>query len=74
MTRRDWELYRERFRQLHPGQWPGRTECGLVRQFFVDTAMPVADGVVPIGYPVEDMEVRCSMTGDNWSRVAPWAR
>lgn len=59
MTRRDWELYRERFPDsctLVNGL--GATECGLVRQFFVDTAMPVANGVVPIGYPVEDMEVR----------------
>ncbi len=58
MTRRDWELYRERFPEtciLVNGL--GATECGLVRQFFIDTETPVADGVVPIGYPVEDMEV-----------------
>jgi amino acid adenylation domain-containing protein len=58
MTRRDWELYRERFPEtctLVNGL--GATECGLVRQFFIDAERPVADGVVPIGYPVEDMEV-----------------
>jgi len=33
----------------------GATECGLVRQFFVTAATAVADGPLPIGYPVEDM-------------------
>ena len=36
----------------------GTTECGLVRQFFVDKSTPVPPSVVPIGYPVEDMRVR----------------
>ena len=36
----------------------GATECGLVRQFFIDHEMPLVDGVVPIGYPVEDMSVQ----------------
>jgi amino acid adenylation domain-containing protein len=36
----------------------GATECGLVRQYFVGRDTPAPSGVVPIGYPVEDMEVR----------------
>jgi amino acid adenylation domain-containing protein len=58
MTRRDWLVFRERFRDdcvLVNGL--GATECGLVRQYFIDRAMPVSDGVVPVGHPVEDMEV-----------------
>lgn len=35
----------------------GATECGLVRQFFVDHATPVPRAPVPIGDPVEDMEI-----------------
>jgi amino acid adenylation domain-containing protein len=58
MSRADWVLFRERFPEgctLANGL--GATECGLVRQFFIDPSMPVPGGVVPIGYPVEDMEV-----------------
>ena len=56
---RDLELYRERFAshaRLVNGL--GATECGLVRQFFVDARTPMPGGVVPVGYPVEDMDVR----------------
>jgi amino acid adenylation domain-containing protein len=59
MSRADWVLFRDRFPEgciLANGL--GATECGLVRQFFIDPSMPVAGGVVPIGYPVEDMEVQ----------------
>ncbi len=35
----------------------GATETGLVRQFFFNPAMPFHEESVPIGYPVEDMEV-----------------
>ncbi len=59
MSRRDWVLFRERFEDgclLVNGL--GATECGLVRQFVIQRTMPPAAGVVPVGYPVEDMEVR----------------
>jgi amino acid adenylation domain-containing protein len=35
----------------------GATECGIVRQYFVDKDTPVPESVVPIGFPVEDMEI-----------------
>ncbi len=35
----------------------GATECGLVRQYFVNKKTPPPDGIVPIGHAVEDMEV-----------------
>jgi len=35
----------------------GATECGIVRQYFVGPETPIPEGVVPIGYPVEDMEI-----------------
>ena len=35
----------------------GATECGLVRQYVVDHETSLTGGTVPIGYPVEDMEV-----------------
>jgi amino acid adenylation domain-containing protein len=58
MTRRDWLVFRERFdRRCVLVNGLGATECGLVRQFFIDQTLPPADGVVPIGYPVEDMIV-----------------
>ena len=34
----------------------GATECGIVRQFFLTTDLPPTRSL-PIGYPVEDMEV-----------------
>jgi amino acid adenylation domain-containing protein len=36
----------------------GATECGIVRQFFLDQDTPPITGVVPIGYSLEDMEAR----------------
>ncbi len=58
MSRRDWVVFHRRFPAgcvLVNGL--GATECGLVRQYFIDSAMPPAEGMVPVGYPVEDMEV-----------------
>ena len=55
---RDIELYQKHFSEgctLVNGL--GATECGIVRQYFVGPETPVPEGVVPIGYPVEDMEI-----------------
>ena len=35
----------------------GLTEAGLVRQLFVDRELPAGRGLLPVGYPVKDMEV-----------------
>ena len=35
----------------------GATECGLVRQYVVDHETSLTGSTVPIGYPVEDMDV-----------------
>jgi acyl-coenzyme A synthetase/AMP-(fatty) acid ligase/acyl carrier protein len=59
MSRSDWTVFRDRFQEgciLVNGL--GATECGLVRQFFIGAGTPPAAGVVPIGYPVEDMGVQ----------------
>ena len=34
----------------------GATECGIVRQFFLDHNAPMPANTLPIGYPVEDMQ------------------
>ena len=55
---RDLELFRRHFRTdcvLVNGL--GATECGLVRQFFFTPDHPLPEHVVPIGSPVEDMEI-----------------
>jgi amino acid adenylation domain-containing protein len=55
---RDIELYRTHFPDtciLVNGL--GATECGIVRQYFVNKETPVPEGVVPVGFPVEDMEI-----------------
>jgi amino acid adenylation domain-containing protein len=55
---RDIELYQQHFPAtcvLVNGL--GATECGLVRQFFVEQTTPVTGSVVPIGYAVDDMEI-----------------
>ena len=35
----------------------GLTEAGLVRQFFVDRDTALEAGVLPVGYPVPDVDV-----------------
>jgi amino acid adenylation domain-containing protein len=54
---RDVALFREYF---EPGcllvNGLGATETGLTRQFFLQPEIPLTDGIVPIGYPVPDME------------------
>jgi len=35
----------------------GATECGIARQFFADHDTCISTGIVPVGYPVEDMDV-----------------
>jgi amino acid adenylation domain-containing protein len=35
----------------------GATECGIVRQFFLGAQSPAPAHSLPIGYPIEDMEV-----------------
>ena len=57
-THRDVELFRSHFGEhcvLVNGL--GATETGLVRRFVIARDTPVTDGIVPIGHPVEDMEV-----------------
>jgi amino acid adenylation domain-containing protein len=36
----------------------GTTETGIIRQYFMDKDTRLAGGIVPVGYPVEDMHVR----------------
>ncbi len=45
----------------------GATECGIVRQYFLTTKSPIPLNTLPIGYPVEDMEV--SVIGDDTHAV-----
>jgi len=35
----------------------GATETGIIRQFFITQQTPLPEGRVPIGYPIEDMEI-----------------
>jgi amino acid adenylation domain-containing protein len=35
----------------------GATECGIVRQYFVTKKTPTPESLVPVGFPVEDMEI-----------------
>ena len=54
----DVELYRKRCsRTCLLVNGLGATECGLVRQCFVDKTMQVTGTRLPVGYPVKDMEV-----------------
>jgi amino acid adenylation domain-containing protein len=54
----DVELYRRHFDPacvLANGL--GTTETGLCRQFLIDRSTVVGEGILPVGYPVTDMEV-----------------
>jgi amino acid adenylation domain-containing protein len=57
-TARDIELFR---RHCHAGSMLanglGATECGLIRQWRIDVDTPIPDGPVPIGDPIDDMEI-----------------
>jgi amino acid adenylation domain-containing protein len=35
----------------------GATECGLARQFFLGARAPIPAASLPVGYPVEDMDI-----------------
>jgi amino acid adenylation domain-containing protein len=55
----DVERYRKHFPatcRLHCGL--STTETGLVRQFILDHDTALSDGAVPLGFPVEDVEVQ----------------
>ncbi len=57
-TRLDVELFRRHFSAacvLANGL--GATETGIVRRFLLRTDTPLDGEIVPIGYPVEDMEI-----------------
>lgn len=55
---RDLEQFRRHFaRDCVLVNGLGATECGLVRQFFFTPDHPLPEHAVPIGSPVEDMEI-----------------
>ena len=70
MTPRDVELFERHF---PPGcrlvNGLGATECGLVRQHFLEAARPVTSSVIPVGGPVPDMEVL--VLGEGGDRLGP---
>jgi non-ribosomal peptide synthetase component F len=35
----------------------GTTETGLCRQYLIDRTTKLEDGILPVGYPVEDTDV-----------------
>jgi amino acid adenylation domain-containing protein len=49
----------------------GLTETGLIRQLFVDREVVVDPGILPVGYPVQDMEVL--IVDENAEEVPPGA-
>jgi amino acid adenylation domain-containing protein len=68
-SRRDIEIFKRLCRSgtvLANGL--GATECGLVRQWRIDTSESLPEGAVPIGGPVPDMEV--VLLDDDDSEVA----
>ena len=58
-SHRDVELFKRHFdRPTILVNGLGATETGLVRQYFVDHDTTVPPGILPIGYPVLDVDVR----------------
>jgi len=69
-TRLDLELFRRHFTErsvLAVGL--GTTETGLVCQYFFDHSCALPEGVVPIGYPVTDMQFE--VRGDDAQPAQP---
>lgn len=57
-TRRHVDLFQQNFDdgcRLVTGL--GTTETGIIRQYFIDKSTRLSGEAVPIGYPVEDMEI-----------------
>ncbi len=66
VTPRDIELFQKISREeciLVNGL--GATECGLIRQYFIEKNMKLPDQIVPVGYPVEDMTVQIMDDSNN---------
>lgn len=58
LFRRDIELYRAHFpKGCVLVNALASTELNTLRQFFITHETDIADGVVPVGYPVEDTEI-----------------
>ena len=58
VTARDIKIFQKTFAEsciLVNGL--GATECGLVRQYFIDKGTELSGQTVPVGYPVEGLEV-----------------
>jgi amino acid adenylation domain-containing protein len=69
----DVELYRRHFDTacvLANGL--GTTETGLCRQFLIDANTELEDGILPVGYPVTDMQV--VLLDDDGAPVEPGKR
>ncbi|MFX8324069.1 AMP-binding protein, partial [Acinetobacter baumannii] len=47
----------------------GSTETGVARHFFIDRDTPIEGEAIPLGYPVEDLEV--SLLDEQDRPVAP---
>ena len=57
--RRHIEMFQQKFKKgcvLVNGL--GTTETGIIRQYFIDSELPLRGDVVPVGYPVDDMQIR----------------
>ena len=58
INRMDIELYKEHF---HPDcifiHGLGTSETGTARRYFIDKNTQITDSRIPVGYPVEDMEI-----------------
>jgi amino acid adenylation domain-containing protein len=67
-TRKHVNLFRKQFNEdclLVNGL--GTTETGIIRQFFINYNTRLKNGAVPIGYPIQDMEV--CLLDDNGQQV-----
>jgi amino acid adenylation domain-containing protein len=68
---RDVELYKQHFNDCILYASLGATETGTFRNFIVDKHTKIESSAVPIGYPVEDMEiVLLDQTADGVGEIA----
>jgi len=66
---RDVELHRRHLGHSLLVNGLGTTETGIARQLFVEPGRRVESGVLPVGYPVRDMEIL--VVGDDGHEVSP---
>jgi len=72
LYRQDWDLFRKHFAtDCVLVNFYGCSEISTVSRFYMDSASQLSEGVLPVGYPLEGVEIAVVSDEGSWHRVAP---